>query len=123
MFLAAAAGVESVEKYFLPIDLVSSARLLLLRRLGRLSGRLLLVLFLVFDHVEEGIVEQFLLEVLLKIEQRHVEKIHRLVKARIDLQFLPQRRGLVHSCFHTAVPPFSVAANRARSRAVRVGPR
>ena len=50
-----------------------------------------LALFLVFlglDHVEEGIIQQFLLEMLLQIQERHVEQVHRLIEARIDLQLL-----------------------------------
>jgi hypothetical protein len=47
--------------------------------------------------LEEGVVQQLLLNVLLKVEQRHVEKIHRLVEARVDLHLLPELRTLVES--------------------------
>jgi len=38
-------------------------------------------LFLGLDHLEEGVAEQLLLQVLLEVEQRHVQQIHRLVQA------------------------------------------
>src|SRR5216110_885329 len=41
-------------------------------------------LFLGLDHFEEGVAEQLLLEVLLEVEQRHVQQVHRLVQAWID---------------------------------------
>ena len=92
VLFAAAAGVESVEENLLPIDLVVGG-LFFGRRFGRRFGlgglflRLLLV-FLRLDHVEEGIVEELLLEMLLKVQERHVEQVHRLIQARIDLELL-----------------------------------
>src|SRR2546425_78416 len=52
-----------------------------------------------------------------QVEQRHVQQIHRLIQARIDPQLLGQRRVLLQAGFHAAW------VRRARSRAVRVGPR
>ena len=42
------------------------------------------------DEVQKWIVEQLLLEVLLEVEQGHVEQIHRLIQAWIDLQLLAE---------------------------------
>ena len=93
VFLAApACGVEAVEEDLLPVYLIA-ALLFLFGFGGGFSLRLsLFVLFFGLDEVEERIVEQLLLEVLLKVQQRHVEKIHRLIEARIDLQLLPELR-------------------------------
>src|SRR5262249_54047908 len=131
--------IESVEKDLLPVDLV---RLLLRRRLddglrlglGGFLSLLGLLVFLRLDHVEEGIVQQLLLEVLLEIEQRHVEQVHRLIQARIDLQLLLELGALRETGFHETTGlaardsrPSSRAPSsaryRARSRAVNVGPR
>jgi hypothetical protein len=38
---------------------------------------------------------------LLQVEQGHVQEIHRLVEARIDLQFLFELCGLTQSGFHS----------------------
>ena len=75
-------------------------------------------LFLGLHHLEERVAEQLLLQVLLKVEQRHVEQVHRLVQARIDPQVLAQRRVLMQAGLHAAG-----ACSRARRRAVRVGPK
>ncbi len=39
--------------------------------------------------------DELLFQVLLEVEERHVEEIHRLVKARIDPQLLPQSYALL----------------------------
>ena len=91
MLLASAAdGVKAVEKNFLPVDLIAS--LLRFGLLGVLGLRLVFLFLLFLDEVEERIVQQLLLEVLLQIEERHVEEIHRLVQAGIDLELLPKLR-------------------------------
>ena len=88
---------------------------------------LAVVLFLVvlrLDHLEEGIVEELLLEMLLEIEERHVQEIHRLIQARIDLELLLELCGLGETRPHAARPgPPFVAEKRDRNRAVNVGPR
>ena len=100
VLLSSAAGVEAIEQDLLPVDLVVR-RLLFLRCLRLLGFRsLLFVLFLGLDHLEERIVQQLLLEVLLEVEQRHVQQIHRLVQARIDLQLLPELRALIEPGLH-----------------------
>src|SRR2546428_7383667 len=107
-----AAGVE---QDFLPIGLVVLFGFLLVL-LGLLRQRDF-GLLLRLDQLEERITEQFLLQVLLQVEQRHVQQIHRLIQARIDPQLLRQRRVLLQAGLHAAW------VRRARSRAVRVGPR
>src|SRR6266850_370530 len=103
-----------VEQDAFPVGLVVSG-LFLLGGLLLGGGRFGLLLRL--DHLEERIAQQLLLQVLLEVQQRHVEEIHRLVEARIDPQVLPERRVLVQAGLHAA------CVKRARRRAVRVGPR
>ena len=59
----------------------------------------------------------FSLKVLLEVEHRHVEHVHRLVEAWIDAQLLPEPGVLLHAGLHAG------CSVRARKRAVRVGPR
>src|SRR5690606_19041871 len=79
------------------------------------------------DEVEERVDEELLLQVLLEVEQGHVEHVHRLVEARVDLQLLAHADRLLQAGLHVA--PATVAragrsaSKRARSRAVRVGPK
>ena len=124
LFAAAARRVEAIEQDFLPVDL---ARALVfgfcLRGLCGLAFLLLLLVFLGLDKVEERVVEKLLLQVLLQIEQWHVEKIHRLVQARIDLQLLPQLGRLIQAGLQEAATPSLARENLSRSRAVSVGPR
>ncbi len=103
-----------VEQDVFPVGFVVS--LLLLFGLD-LVGRGCLLFLLGFEQLEEGVAQQLLLEVLLQVEQGHVQQVHRLIEARIDAQVLPQRRVLVQARFHAACP------RRARRRAVSVGPR
>src|SRR5205814_1764977 len=104
-----------VQEDLLPVGLVVLLGLLLVL-LGLLSQRYFRFL-LSLDELEERIAEQLLLEVLLEIEQRHVQQVHRLVQTRIDPQLLRQRRVLLEAGLHAA------CVRRARKRAVRVGPR
>jgi len=121
VLLATAAGVEPVKQDPFPIDLVAGGLLLLLRRCFLGLGAFLFVLFLRLDHLEERIVEELLLEVLLQVQKRHVQQIHRLIQARIDLELLAELRALIEAGLHlVGVSPLE---NRARSRAVSVGPR
>src|SRR5207245_1533150 len=69
------------------------------------------------DVADELFGEQLLLEMLLQVEQRHVQQIHRLVQAGIDAQVLAQPDVLVQAGLHAA------GVSRARRRAVRVGPK
>ena len=89
----------------------------LLRFVVLLLGSRRLDLLLRFDHLEEGIAEQLLFQVLFEVEQRHVQQIHRLVQARIDPQILAQADVLMQAGFHAAED------RRARRRVVSVGPR
>ena len=91
LLAATPGGVKAVEQNLFPIDLASS--LVFGLRLGLLLGLGVLLLFLFFlrlDEVEERVVEKLLFEVLLQIQQRHIQEIHRLIKARIDLELLPE---------------------------------
>jgi hypothetical protein len=96
VLLAAAAGLEAVEEDLLPVDLVVFLLAVLFLRL------LHALLDVAFHEVEEGVVEQLLLEVLLEVEERHVQEIHRLVEARVDLHLLLERRSLIETGLHTA---------------------
>src|SRR2546425_6217959 len=99
----------------LPVGLVV-ARLLFFGFLAVLRERDL-GLLLGLHQLEERVAEQLLLEMLLQLQEGHVEEIHRLVQARIDPQLLRERGVLLQSGLHAA------AVRRARRRAVRVGPR
>ena len=128
VLLGATARVEAVEENLLPVDLVSGLFLrLLFFGLPFLGGALLAVfVFILLVHLEERVVEELLLEVLLEIEERHVEEIHRLVEAGIDLDLLLHLGVLRHARSHAAPPLLGRAtpsAKRARSRAASVGPR
>src|SRR5919198_1840697 len=105
-----------VEQNTFPIRLVFGFRFLLRLVLLLVGGRRL-YLFLGLHHLEERIAEQLLLQVLLEVEQRHVQQIHRLIQARIDPQVLPQRGVLMQAGLHAA------GDSRARRRVVSVGPR
>ncbi len=85
LLAATTSGVEAIEEDLLPIDLTGS--LVLGFRLRRLFGLALLLLLLIFrlDKVEKRIVQKLLLEMLLQVQQGHIEQIHRLVEAWIDL--------------------------------------
>src|SRR6058998_1141152 len=107
MLLPAATRVKPVQEDFFPVDFVS-ATLVVLFGLSLDFRLVLLFLFLRFDHLEEWIVEELLLEMLLEVEQWHVQQIHRLIQARIDLQLLFELSGLRQTRFHAASPPRSV---------------
>jgi hypothetical protein len=100
VLFAPTSGVEAIEKDAFPIDLVAG-RLLFLR-CGRFLGlrALLLFLFLRLHHLEEWVVQQFLLEVLLQVEEWHVQQVHRLVQARIDLELLAELCALIEPGLH-----------------------
>src|SRR5437868_9768392 len=119
-----ASGVETVEQNLFPINFAGT--LVLCLGLGLLLDLGLLLLFFLFFRlyqIQEGIVEELLLEVLLQIEQRHVEQVHRLVQARIDLELLPELSGLIKPRLHATAPSGFSREKRSRSRAVSVGPR
>ena len=114
VLLAAPARVEAVEQDLLPVDLVLAAFSSSLLRLGLLAvsssaprrprprpPRL--------HQVEERVVQELLLQVLLEVEQRHVQQIHRLIEAWIDLELLPELRALVRV-------PALMSASCARAR-------
>ena len=124
VFLPATAGVEAVEEDLLPIDLTLLVLLRLRFGIGAflLDFALVLLVLLRLDHVEEGVVEELLLEVLLEVEERHVEQIHRLIQARIDLELLLELGVLGKSLPHATSPGLS-SAKRLRRRAESVGPR
>ena len=111
-----------VEEDALPVGLVLGLRfllglVLLLFRRGRLD------FFLRLDELEERIAQELLFQMLLQVEQRHVEQIHRLIQARIDLELLPELRRLVETRLHEAATSPLSREKRSRSRAVSVGPR
>ena len=59
---------------------------------------------------------------MLEVEQRHVEQIHRLVQARIDLQLLLELSVLAETWLHDGAPCVSASATkRARRRALERG--
>src|ERR1019366_5740833 len=142
----AARRLEPVEQDLLPVCLGVRVRVGFLHRdFGRrlqLRFRLLVgprLFLVVLEHVEERIRKQFLLQVLLQVEQRHVQHVHRLIEARIDLELLPKAKALAEPSLHPAASggdsvgcttcagaggrsPCS-ALKRVRSRAVSVGPR
>ncbi len=111
--LARAADIEAVEEDLLPVDFVVLLGLLVLL-FGGLFRHLLVLRLL---QLEERVVEQLLLEVLLEVEHRHVEHVHRLVQARIDAEFLAKPGLLMHAGLHAGCP------SAPRRRAVMVGPR
>ena len=113
VLLAGAAHLEAVEQDLLPVDLVFLLFLLLLLLGVLLLGRL----FLGLQQLEERIGQQLLLQVLLQVHHGHVQHVHGLVEPRIDPQLLPHAGVLGKPCLH------ATASRRARSRAVRVGPR
>src|SRR6185437_5891529 len=104
-----------VQQDLLPVGLVVLLGFLLVL-LGLLRQRHFRFV-LRLEQLEERIAEQLLLEVLLQVEQRHVQQIHRLIQPRIDPQLLRQGRVLLQAGLHAAW------VRRARRRAVRVGPR
>src|SRR5699024_5810676 len=64
-----------------------------------------------------------LLEVLLEVQERHVQQVHGLVQPWIDLQLLLELGALIETGLHRAAPPSPSDEKRARRRAVSVGPR
>ncbi len=124
LFAATAGGVEAVEQDLFPIYLAGALILgFRLRRLGGFALLLLLFLLLSLDEIEEWIVEKFLLEVLLEVQQRHVEQVHRLIEAWIDLELLTELGRLIKTRLQEAATSSLLRANLSRSRAVSVGPR
>src|SRR6476660_4780008 len=123
LLAAAAGGVEAVEQNLFPVYLAGAVVLGLGLRLLLLGFLLLLFLFLRLDEIEERIVEQLLLEMLLEVEERHVQQVHRLVQAWIDLQLLTELGRLIESRLQEAATSSFPRENRSRSRAVSVGPR
>ncbi len=97
--------------------LVGQLRVLDVRR-----GAQLLVFL---DELEEGVLRQLLLQVLLQLEERHVQHVHRLVEAWIGPELLPEPRRGVETGAHAqaAGPAPRSARKRSRSRAVSVGPK
>jgi hypothetical protein len=80
--LSGTAHAESVEEDLLPIGLVVLLGLLLVRLDGLVDFRLL--------HLEKRVRLEFGLQVLLEVEQRHIQQIHRLVQARVHAQLLAE---------------------------------
>ena len=136
-------GIEAVEEDLLPVDLVFVVRL----------RRLLLEFDLLLDvrlgELEERILRHLGLEVLLEIQEGHVQQLHGLVETRIDphllLHLLPLEEAGADAAAHepspvgggatgggaggpgngetAPTPASSGSGKRARIRAVRVGPR
>ena len=134
VLFALTARLETVEQHRFPVDVIvagflwlgfdSRLRLGQILRLRDFVGvRRLVVFVLGFDELEERIGEEFLLEVLLEVEQGHVQQIHRLIQARIDLELLSESGTLLETWPHDVTTSSSASAKRARSRAVSVGPK
>ena len=70
-----------------------------------------------FEQFQERVGQELLLEVLLQVHHRHVQHVHGLIEPRVDPQLLAQTGVLGEAGSH------ATASSRARSRAVRVGPR
>src|SRR5205814_8946580 len=126
VLFAPAPRVESVKENLFPVDLVA---VLFFGLRGRSLDRdfslgvVLLFIVLRLDHLGTRIVKELLLEMLLEVEQRHVQQIHRLIQARIDLKLLLELRGLRETRSHATLSgPLLDAAKRDRKRAVSVGP-
>ena len=117
VLLPGAAHVEAVEEDLLPVDLLFLGGRLLFLLLVLFPVCAVLLLLLRLQQLEERIDQQLLLQVLLQVHHRHVQHVHRLVEAWIDAQLLPHALVLRESGFHATF------SNRARSRAVSVGPR
>ena len=116
--------MRAIQQNLFPIDLAGALVLgFCLRLLFDLCLLLVFFLLLGLDQIEERIVEQLLLQMLLQVEQGHVEKVHRLVKARIDLQLLPELGRLIKAGLQDASSSSLVRESLSRSRAASVGPR
>src|SRR3989454_9231027 len=74
-----------VEQELLPVGLVVARLLLLLGRVPVLR-ELHLALLVGLLQLEERVAQELLLEMLLQVEQRHVQEVHRLVEAGVDTQ-------------------------------------
>ena len=112
---ATSAGVESVEQDGFPVDLV----------LVFVCGVLVQFHFLLgvaFDHLQERVFRHLLLETLLKVEQRKMKQLHRLVQARVEPELLPELRALDEPRSETAHAATG-GLKRLRMRSVRTGPR
>jgi len=148
VLLALPARLEAVEQHGLPVDVVIAGLLglglgrrlglgeILRLRAGLFGFRRIVVFVLGLDELEKGVLQQLLLEMLLEVDQRHVEHVHRLIEAWIRSQLLPEPRRLVQPTLHAdgssggggvdaAVGAASgcSARNRSRSRVVSVGPK
>src|SRR5947207_1925648 len=116
VLFATSPRIKTVEENFFPIDLVVPF-VFLGCRFGFWALLLLVFLFLHLDHLEEGIVQQFLLEMLLEVQERHVEQVHRLIQAWIDLELLLELRALLEASFHcTSPPPSPFSRSKSSSR-------
>jgi hypothetical protein len=103
VLLPPAAGIESFEQDLFPVDFVLVFLFLgLLRRGLGFGGALVLFILLGLDQLQKRVRLELLFQVLLQVEQRHVQEVHRLIQARIDLQLLSQLRTLMQSCLHQA---------------------
>ena len=89
VFLGPPARIEVVQENILPVHFL---RGVVARVIGRGVTQVIGAVRLIsgFHEIEERVVDECLSQVALKIEQRHVEKVHRLVEARLRLLFLPQ---------------------------------
>ena len=109
------AGVESVEQDGFPVDLVPVFVRAVLVEFHFLLG-------VALDHLQERVFRHFLLQALLKVEQRKMKQLHRLVQARVDLHLLPELRALDEPRAETAHAATG-GLKRLRMRSVRTGPR
>gem|GEM_PF-5254537 len=86
---AAPAGVKPVQQDLFPVDLV------LVLLLTSLLVDAHIFLDVGFAHLQEGILRELLLQMGLEIQEGHVEQLHRLIEARVDLHLLSEFRALI----------------------------
>jgi len=99
VLLRRGASVEAVEQDLLPVNGIGFVMLILFLGLDLdFFSALFLFVLVEFNELEERVVEKLLLEVLLKVQQGHVEHAHVLVTPWIDLQLQPQLLRLIQSC-------------------------
>ena len=81
--------LEAVHEDLLPVHLVVAHGLV-----GDVLLELDLALHVGFAHLQEGVLRHLLLQMLLEIQQRHVEQLHRLVEAWVDPHLLSELGAL-----------------------------
>ncbi len=97
VLLPSSTGVEAVEQDFLPVDFV------LIRWIfSGFLAQAYVLLDVGLRHLQERILRQLLLEMLLQVQQGHVEQLHRLIQAWVDLHLLLELLTLEESGVESA---------------------